>query len=134
MDNEPLPHAQDGGDEPDQGHEPRSGSSLADDLVALLDDGKTYLEAEKAYQKSRAIYVAHKGKKGIVHALIAFALIHLALIGLVVGAVMALAPVLTTWGATALVTGVLLIAGAVLGRKALAHFQDAGNSFTDDRP
>jgi hypothetical protein len=46
--------------------------------------------------------------------------------------VIALAPILTIWGATALVTGVLLIAGIVLARKALAHFRDAGNSFTDD--
>lgn len=134
MDDEALPHAQDGGEEPDDGYEPRSGSSLTDDLVALLDDGRTYLEAEKTYQKSRAIYVAHKGKGGIILGLIAFALIHTALIGLVIGAVIALTPLLTIWGATALVTGVLLVAGVILGRKALARFQDAGNSFTDERP
>lgn len=131
MQDEPLPHAQDGDGGP-AGESPSSGSSLTDDLVALLDDGKTYLEAEKAYQKSRAIYAAHEGKSGIIHGLVAFALIHTALIGLVVGAVIALAPILTIWGATALVTGVLLIAGIVLARKALAHFRDAGNSFTDD--
>jgi len=131
MQDEPLPHVQDGDDEP-VGESPRSGSSLTDDLVALLDDGKTYLEAEKAYQKSRAIYAAHEGKSGIIHGLIAFALIHTALIGLVVGAVIALAPVLTIWGATALVAGVLLIAGVVIARKALTHFRDAGSSFTGD--
>lgn len=130
MHDEPLP-AQDGDEEP-SGESPRSGSSLTDDLVALLDDGKTYFEAEKAFQKSRAIHVAHEGKSGIIHGLVAFALIHTALIGLVVGAVIALAPLLTIWGATALVTGVLLIAGVVIGRKALAHFRDAGSSFTGD--
>lgn len=131
MQDEPLPHGQDGDEEPG-GDASRSGSSLTDDLVALLDDGKTYLEAEKAYQKSRAIYVADKGKRGAIHGLMAFALIHTALIGLVVGAVMALAPILTIWGATALVVGALLVAGAILARMALAHFRDAGNSFTDD--
>lgn len=131
MQDEPLPHEQDGGEDPDEGL-PRSGSSLTDDLVALLDDGKTYLEAEKAYQQSRAIYVADRGKRGIIHALVAFALIHTALIGLVVGAVIALSPILTIWGATAVVAGVLLLAGVVLARRALAHFRDAGSTFTDD--
>lgn len=130
MHDEPLPHAQDGDDEPDGG-EAASGSSLTDDLVALLDDGKTYLEAEKAYQKSRALYVADKGKHGVIQGLAAFALIHTALIGLVVGAVIGLAPILTIWGATAVVVGVLLIAGVILARKALMHFREAGNSFTD---
>lgn len=130
MHDEPLPHAQDGDDEPDGG-KPASGSSLTDDLVALLDDGKTYFEAEKAYQKSRALYVADKGKHGVIQGLAAFALIHTALIGLVVGAVIGLAPILTIWGATALVVGVLLIAGVILARKALTHFREAGNSFTD---
>lgn len=131
MDNEPLPHAQDDDDEPAR-EAPRSGSSLTDDLVALLDDGKTYLEAEAAFQKSRAFYVADKGKRGIIHGLVAFALIHTALIGLVVGAVIALAPILTIWGATALVVGVLLIAGIVIARRALGHFRAAGDSFRDE--
>lgn len=133
MHDEPLPHAQDGDGEPGA-DEPRSGHSLTDDLVALLDDGKTYLEAEKAYQKSRAIYVAHKGKRGIILGVVAFAMIHTALIGLVVGAVIALAPHLTIWGAMAVVSGVLIVAGMILGRKALAHFKAAGDSFADDRP
>lgn len=131
MHDEPLPDGQDGGEEPGA-HEPRSGFSLTDDLVAFLDDGKTYLEAETQFQKSRAIYVAHKGKRGIVLGLVAFAMIHTALIGLVVGAVIALSPILTIWGAMALVSGALILAGVVLGRKALAHFTDAGESFGDD--
>lgn len=131
MDDEPLPNAQEGDEEPGA-DEPRSGFSLTDDLVAFLDDGKTYLEAEKAFQKSRAVYVAHKGKRGIIYGLIAFAMIHTALIGLVVGGVIALAPILTIWGAMALVSGVLIVAGVIFGRKALAHFKDAGESFGDD--
>ena len=131
MYDEPLPHAQEGDGEPGA-DEPRSGFSLTDDLVALLDDGKTYLESEKAFQKSRAIYVAHKGKRGIIHGLVAFAMIHTALIGLVVGAVIALAPYLTIWGAMALVSGVLIVAGVLIGRKALSQFKAAGESFGDD--
>lgn len=131
MHDEPLPDAQDGDEEPGA-DEPRSGFSLTDDLVAFLDDGKTYLEAEKAFQKSRAIYVAHKGKRGIILGVIAFAMIHTALIGLVVGTVIALSPILTIWGAMALVSGVLIAAGVILGRKALAHFKAAGDSFADD--
>ena len=132
MNDEPLPHAQEGDEESGAADEPRSGFSLTDDLVALLDDGKTYLESEKAFQKSRAVFVAHKGKWGVIHGLVAFAMIHTALIGLVVGAVIALAPILTIWGAMALVSGVLIVIGVILARKALGHFRDAGDSFGDD--
>lgn len=132
MHDQPLPHVQEGEEEPGAAEEPRSGFSLTDDLVALIDDGKTYIEAETAFQKSRAIFVAHKSKWGVIHGLIAFAMIHTALIGLVVGAVIALAPVLTIWGAMALVSGILIVVGVILARKALAHFKDAGDSFGDD--
>ncbi|WP_374405615.1 phage holin family protein [Pelagerythrobacter sp.] len=130
MHDEPLPDAQDG-EEP-SADEPRSGFSLTDDLVALIDDGKTYVEAEAAFQKSRALFVANKGKKAVIHGLVAFAMIHTALIGLVVGAVIALSPILTIWGATALVSGLLIVVGVVLARKALGHLKDAGESFGDD--
>ena len=68
----------------------QAGVSLTEDILALIEDGKTYLEAEKAFQKSRAGFVANKGKHGIIRGLAAFGMIHLALIGLVVGVVMAL--------------------------------------------
>jgi hypothetical protein len=133
MHDEPLPPGQDGQERPGA-DQARSGTSLTDDLVALLEDGKAYLEAEAAYQKSRAGFVADKGKWGIVHGLAAFALVHIALIGLVVGVVIALSRFLTIWGATAAVTGVLLLGGYLFARSAIRHFKEAGASFGDDSP
>ena len=88
-------------------------NSLTDDILALVDDGKTYAEAELAFQKSRAAFVANRGKSAALFGIFAFSLVHLALVALVVGAVIALAPSIGAWPATALVVG-LLLAGAVL--------------------
>lgn len=128
---EPLPDGQDG-DETLADAEMQAGVSLTEDILALIEDGKTYLEAEKAFQKSRAGFVANKGKHGIIRGLAAFGMIHLALIGLVVGVVMALSPLLTIWGATAVVTGALLLGGVILARSAINQFRAAGKSFGDD--
>ena len=47
--------------------------SLFDDAYALYEDGKTYLEAEVAFQKSRASYASRETGSGIVFALGALA-------------------------------------------------------------
>ncbi|MEO6388227.1 MAG: phage holin family protein [Croceibacterium sp.] len=87
--------------------------SLVEDFEALIDDGKTYLEAELTYQKTRAAYVADGVKGAVVFAIIAAGFGFLALIGLTVGLIIALTPLLTAWGASAIVVG-LMLAGAVL--------------------
>ncbi|WFL76984.1 phage holin family protein [Altererythrobacter arenosus] len=117
-----------GGDEPDV-----SGSSLTEDIVALIDDGKTYAEAEYAFQKSRAAFAAERGKSAAVLVFFAFSFVHLALVALVVGMVIALAPSLTAWGATALVVVVLLIAAAILLMMMRKHTRAIGDAFADDR-
>ena len=38
--------------------------SLTDDIVALLDDGKTYVESELQYQKTRAAFASPRGERG----------------------------------------------------------------------
>jgi len=96
--------------------------SLADDVKALVEDGKTYLEAELQFQKSRAAFALDRGKSGAVYGLGAAAVLHLALIALVVGAIFALTPLITAWGATAVVVGVLLIAAILLGLAAKRRF------------
>jgi hypothetical protein len=50
---------------------------------------------------------------------LALVLLHLALIALAVGAVIALAPLVTIWGAIAIVVGVMLLGVALLVRAAL---------------
>lgn len=101
--------------------------SLIDDVKALVDDGKTYLEAELQFQKSRATFAVDRGKSGAVYGVAAAAVLHLALVALVVGAIFALTPLITAWGATAVVVGVLLVAGLLLGLAAKRRFARLGN-------
>ena len=105
--------------------------SLADDVRALIDDGKTYLEAELQFQKSRAALVVGRGKSGAILGVAAAAIAHLALIALVVGLLFALAPVIGPWGATGIVVGVLLIVAAVLAVMARRRFARLSAVFAD---
>jgi hypothetical protein len=97
---------------------PDSERSLIEDVEALIDDGKTYLEAELVYQKTRAAYVADKAKGALVYGAVAAALAFLALFGLIVGLIISLAPLLTPWGASALVVALLILGAVVCGRTA----------------
>ena len=84
--------------------------SLVDDVRQLIDDGRTLVEAELAYQKSR-VAVAGDGVKGAaLYGGLAIALVLFALVALTVGLVIALTPWLTAPGATAVVTLGLLLA------------------------
>ena len=93
--------------------------SLFDDVQALIEDGKTYLEAELTFQKTRAAFVADRVRVAVVLGAVAVMLGSLALIGLTVGLIIALAPLLTAWGASALVVALLLV-GAFLAARAAA--------------
>jgi hypothetical protein len=94
--------------------------SLLEDVQALIDDGKTYLEAELTFQKTRAAFVAD-GAKGTVAFAGAAALLGLmALFGLTVGLIIALSPLITAWGATGVVVGLLLL-GALLAARAASR-------------
>lgn len=105
--------------------------SLADDVSALFEDGKTYVEAEIAYQKSRAAFAGNQTKSGVVFGAAALAFLHLALIALVVGLVIALAPYLSAFGATALVVGVLMVGSVIFARMAASRFSAIGKAFGD---
>ena len=88
--------------------------SLIDDLRQMLDDGRTLVEAELAYQKSRAA-VAGAGAKGIVGwALLALALVFFALMAVVVGALL----ILSAWLGPIKATGITVL--ALLGLTAAA--------------
>jgi hypothetical protein len=91
--------------------------SLRDDVEALIEDGRTYLETELVYQKTRVAFVADRAKGAVIYGALAAALGVLALIGLTVGLIIALTPLLTAWGASALVVGLLVI-GAWLAMRA----------------
>lgn len=105
---------------------------LTDEILALFHDGRTYAEAELAFQKTRLSYTAQQGKSAALSLLAAFAFLHLALIALVVGSVIALTPYLTAWGATALVVGVLLIATLIVLLRARSRARNIADAFAED--
>jgi uncharacterized membrane protein YqjE len=98
------------GDEPDR--------SLVEDVEALIGDGRLYLEAELAFQKSRLAVLAAGAKSIAAMGALAAGFAVLALIGLTVGLIIALTPLITAWGATAVVVGVLLLGAFLAVRSA----------------
>ena len=106
--------------------------SLGDDVRALIDDGKTYLEAELQFQKTRAAFVADRARSTVVFGAIAALLGLLALVGLTVGAIIALTPLLTAWGASALVVALLLAATALAARAAARRWRSLMDAIAGD--
>ena len=119
--------------DPDDEGEGAHGPSLADDVFALLEDGKTYAEAEVAFQKSRAGFTANRLKGAIAFGLGAFGVFHLALIAFTVGAVIALMPLIGPRGATAVVTIALIVVGVILLRLLKGRIDDIRDAFTDGK-
>lgn len=94
-------------------------AALREEVTLLIEDARTYAEAEIAFQKTRAAIVGQTASRALVRLVLALVLLHIALIALAVGAVIALAPLVGVWGAIAVVVGVLLagVAWLVLGAK-----------------
>lgn len=107
------------------------GPSLTDDVMALLADGRTYAEAELAYQKSRATFAANRAKGAIAFGLGAFGVLHLALIALTVGVVIALTPITGPWIATGLVTIGLVVLGVIFLRLLKSRIDEIRDAFSD---
>lgn len=107
--------------------------SLADDITALFSDGKTYVQAELAFQKSRTSYVANRVKSAIALGLGAFGVLHLALIAVTVGLVLALIPLVGPWFATAIVTIVLIVTGLILVRMLKRRIDEIRAAFDESK-
>lgn len=105
----PKPAAGDAAD--DDGN---SFDALRDDITALIDDARTYAEAELAFQKTRAAIAGKTAGRALLLLVLAVVLFHIAVIALAVGVVIALAPLVTIWGAIAIVVGALLAGVAAL--------------------
>lgn len=91
--------------------------SLLSGARALLEDGQALLAAEIEFQKARAGFVLGRAKGILVLAALALVLLFFALMALVVGLLLALAPLISPWGALAVVVlGLLALTGlSVLG-------------------
>jgi hypothetical protein len=93
--------------------------ALREDIAVLIEDARTYAEAEVRFQKTRAELAGKAAGRALVLLVLALVLLHIALIALAVGAVIALAPLVSVWGAIGIVVGVLLagVAGLVLAAR-----------------
>lgn len=111
---------------------PELDRSLQSDINALIDDGKTYVEAELAFQKSRISLAANRSKSGVIYILAALAFLHLALIGAVIGGIITLIPLLGPGGATLAVVGALLVGVAIFLWMARGKFLSLSNAFKAD--
>jgi hypothetical protein len=103
--------------------------SLIDDVEVLIDDGKTYLEAELNYQKTRALFAGDRAKGVALYALAALIFAWMALIGLTIGAIFALTPSLGGWGATGVVVAAWLLIAVAAGMAAAGRWRDQVRSF-----
>ena len=89
--------------------------SLVDDVKHLVADGRTLLDAELAYQKSRAA-VAGAGIKGIASwGVLALALVFFALMAGVVGALIGLGEIIGMFAATEVMVLALLVLAGLAG-------------------
>lgn len=116
------------------GLEPGGDPSLIADLDAFLKDSKTYLEAEVGYQKSRVIFSARRLKWALIYGAAAFGFLHLALIALVVGVVMALTPITGPWVAILIVVGLLGAGALVLIQRLRGRLRDVRSVFEEGHP
>ena len=89
--------------------------SLVDDVKHLVADGRTLLEAELAYQKSRAV-VAGAGVKGMAGwGALALALVFFALMAGVIGLLIAFGALIGMLAATAVMVALLLVLAGLAG-------------------
>mgnify|MGYP003110441910 CR=1 FL=1 len=126
----PDPSAEPGSDFDDQPGYTQQGSPdsdsgepfsrvLAEDIGALANDALNYFDAEVAFQKSRLRLAGNRLGIAIALGIVAIVLVLLAAIGLTIGLLIALIPLVTAWGATIIVVGLLLLLAyiSVLGAK-----------------
>ena len=105
--------------------------SLVDDIEDLVGDARTYFDAEFSYQKSRAGFVADSLKRVILSAIIAIVVAFFAFGALTVGLIIALTPLVTAWGATAIVVGAMLLVIALLLFRAARGWSDMMGAIKD---
>lgn len=122
--NEPVPR--DGVAEPDLAAADEADDSLLEDLRDLADDTRTAVEAEVAFQKERASYVAGAARGIAIRFALAALLVVIALCTMAIGVLVGLTPLIGPWLATAAVVGLLAIFAGVLalsGRNGIRRVQ-----------
>ena len=98
--------------------------SVIDDVEALISDARTYVDAEMSFQKSRVAFIGSSVGRAAAFGAGAAIIALVAAIAIAVGLVIALAPLVTAWGATAIVGGALLLTAYLLVRTAAKTWRE----------
>lgn len=106
--------------------------SLVDDVRQLVHDGRTLLEAELAYQKSRAALAGQGAKAVAGWGALALALVLFALMALTFGLVLGLASLVGPWWATLITVAVLLAGAALAGWIAARRWSATASQLSDE--
>lgn len=107
--------------------------TFAEDLQQLLQDARALAQAELAFQKTRVAYAGAEARAVALLGTVAAVLVFFAAMALVVGAVIALGPLLTPWGAMAAVTAALLLIAGICALLAKARLSRMMNAISDKR-
>ena len=108
--------------------------SIVEELGAVIDDAKLYATAELAFQKTRAKLLGKSVGIAAGAVVLAIILLHVSVIALAVGLVLALEPLVTIWGAIAIVVGVMLLGVGILGYVAVSRGRTIGEMFASEEP
>ena len=114
---------------PKEGSEPHIDPSLMEEASALIDNARTYAEAELGFQKTRAAYSGQLVGIALGLVIVALILLHIAFLALAVGLVLAFEPLVTIWGAIGIVFGGLLVVVGLLGWGAFTRVKKLGTLF-----
>lgn len=106
--------------------------SLVEDVRQLVDDGRTLVEAELAYQKSRAVVAGMAAKSIAGWVALGLALLFFALMALVLGLILVLAQAIGAAAATLVVVLGLLAMGLLSGMVALRRWKRASALLSDE--
>lgn len=101
--------------DPAEGVSPRDAAdrSLVDDVRTLVAAGRELAQAELSFQKAKAAYAGKAVRNVAIASAAALALAFVALMALVLGLILTLAPILTPIGATVAVVAGLMIAAVL---------------------
>lgn len=78
---------------------------MLDELKQLYDNGRALIDSEWGWQKKRLIWVGHQAKLIALSAFLVVFFLCCALLAMIFGTVLALAPILGAWGAMLAVFG-----------------------------
>jgi hypothetical protein len=108
--------------------------SLIDDLRQLAQDGRTFAQAEFAYQRSRVAFAGQEGKALAGLGIGALFFVFFALMALTMGMLMGLAGEVGPWMATLIVVTVLLVLGMICALVAKSRASRLTRLLRDERP